>query len=291
MEQLNYHHLRYFREVAHEGNLSNAAERLNISQSAISIQIKNLEERLGSPLFERIGRKLVLTEVGRITLDYADRIFSSGEELLATLKQSSTTLPVLRVGSLSTLSRNFQMAFLKPAFAEKNLEITLKSGNTLTLLDDLRSLSLDVVLTTELPVGEENTQFAAQRISEQPVCIHGLPHLLQYETLEDLMQKAPLILPNDSAIRSAFASLSTRLGIIPCVMTNVDDMAMVRLITREGAGLAIAPSVVFADEIKSGKIATAPFALDISEPFYAVTINRTYSHPVLKTLMNTSLMT
>lgn len=291
MEQLNYHHLRYFREVAHEGNLSNAAERLNISQSAISIQIKNLEERLGNPLFERIGRKLVLTEVGRITLDYADRIFSSGEELLATLKRSSTTLPVLRVGSLSTLSRNFQMAFLKPAFAEKNLEITLKSGNTLTLLDDLRSLSLDVVLTTELPVGEENTQFAAQRISEQQVCIHGLPHLLKYETLEDLLQKAPLILPNDSAIRSAFASLATRLGIVPRVMTNVDDMAMVRLITREGAGLAIAPSVVFADEIKSGKIATAPFALDISEPFYAVTINRTYSHPTLKTLMNTLLIT
>ena len=105
---LNYHHLRYFQAVAHEGNLTRAAEKLNLSQSALSTQIKSLEARLGQALFERIGRQLVLTEVGRIALDHADRIFATGAELEATLAQTSTTLPPFRIGALSTLSRNFQ---------------------------------------------------------------------------------------------------------------------------------------------------------------------------------------
>lgn len=285
MLQLNYHHLRYFREVAHEGNLSNAAARLNISQSALSIQIKSLEDRLGQALFERIGRKLVITEVGRITLDHADRIFSAGEDLIATLNQSATALPVLRVGSLSTLSRNFQMAFLRPALERPDLEITLKSGNTATLLDELKALSLDVVLTTELPTNDDNSQFAAQRIAEQPVCIHGLPGHLDYPTLPELLQHEPLIVPTDSAIRSGFTSLINRLGVSPRIIANVDDMAMVRLLAREGVGLAVAPSVVFADEISSGALQTAPFDLKITEPFYAVSIDRKYAHPLLKTLL------
>ncbi|MFT7060311.1 MAG: LysR family transcriptional activator of nhaA, partial [Pseudorhodobacter sp.] len=117
MAILNYHHLRYFREVAIEGHLGRAAERLNVSQSALSIQIRQLEDRLGHPFFDRIGRSLVLTEAGRIALDHADRIFGAGDELLATLQQSSSVRPPLRIGALSTLSRNFQLQFLRPLLA------------------------------------------------------------------------------------------------------------------------------------------------------------------------------
>ena len=88
MPDLNYHHLRYFRAVAHDGNLTRTAERLNLSQSALSVQIRQLEERLGHALFERRGRQLHLTEAGRIALDHADAIFSAGEELIATLRQT-----------------------------------------------------------------------------------------------------------------------------------------------------------------------------------------------------------
>ena len=78
MTDLNYHHLRYFWAVAHEGKLTKAAERLNVSQSALSVQVKKLEEQLDAPLFEREGRGLKLTEAGRIALDYAESIFRSG---------------------------------------------------------------------------------------------------------------------------------------------------------------------------------------------------------------------
>jgi len=89
MAFLNYHHLRYFRAIANEGSLTRAAERLNISQSALSTQLRSLEESLGVPLFYRQNKSLVLTEAGRIALDYSQSIFRSGEELMAVLKNQA----------------------------------------------------------------------------------------------------------------------------------------------------------------------------------------------------------
>ena len=114
MTEMNYNHLRYFWEVAHDGNLTRTAARLNLSQSAVSVQIRKLEDRLGQRVFERRNRQLHLTEAGRITLDYADTIFGAGQELIATLRRTGNARQVLRVGALATLSRNFQIEFLRP---------------------------------------------------------------------------------------------------------------------------------------------------------------------------------
>ncbi|TMM55379.1 LysR family transcriptional regulator [Sulfitobacter sabulilitoris] len=283
--RLNYHHLRYFREVAIEGHLGRAADRLNVSQSALSVQIRHLEDRLGFDLFERVGRTLVLTEAGRIALDHADRIFGAGDELLATLQHSGTLRSPLRIGALSTLSRNFQLQFLRPLLTDGASTITLRSGNTKTLLEDLEALALDVVLTTEVPHGGLTARFAAQRIAEQPVLVHGKPQYLRHDTLAGLLEHEPLILPTESVIRAGFENLIAAMGIEPRIVANVDDMAMVRLLAREGAGLAIAPTVVVADEIASGSLATAPFDLGLTEPFFAVTLPRKFPHPALADLL------
>ena len=285
MDTLNYHHLRYFREVAREGHLGRVAQHLNVSQSALSIQIRQLEERLGHQLFNRVGRTLALTEVGRIALDHADQIFGAGEELLATLAQTSTAMPPLRVGALSTLSRNFQLGFLRPILADTQCDIVLKSGNTKLLLGELKSLALDVVLTTELPHGDPTSDFAAQRIAEQIVGLHGRPERLIHPSLKALLENEPLILPTESSIRTGFQNLVTQLGVAPRIAADVDDMAMVRLLARENVGLAIAPAVVLADEIASGLLATAAFNLNILEPFYAVTVRRKFPHPALADLL------
>ncbi len=283
MDTLNYHHLRYFREVAREGNLTRAAARLNLAQSALSSQIKQLEQRLGYPLFDRVGRQLVLTEVGRIALDHADRIFGAGEELLATLQRSGEAMPPLRVGALSTLSRNFQLRFLKPALAMDGVDLMLKSGSGSVLFDALASLALDVVLTTEPP--PSGAGFYAHRIAEQTVGLHGIPERMGHASLTDLMTHEPFIVPTESSIRTGFQSLTAKLGIAPRIVADVDDMAMVRLLAREGAGVAVTPSVVLADEIKAGILVTAPFDLEIAETFFAVTIERSFPHPALGQLL------
>ncbi|WP_299143378.1 LysR family transcriptional regulator [uncultured Tateyamaria sp.] len=287
MSTLNYHHLRYFREVAREGHLGHAAARLNVSQSALSTQIKQLEQRLDQALFDRVGRTLVLTEAGRIALDHADRIFDAGDDLLATLSQNSTTRPPLRVGALSTLSRNFQLQFLRPLLGRADGNIVLKSGNTATLLAALETLALDVVLTTEVPPSGTSTVFAVQKLSEQVVGMHARPDLLRHGSIRAVLENAPLIVPTESVIRTGFENLAARLGVQPRIAADVDDMAMVRLLTREGAGVAIAPAVVLADEIAAGTVVTAPFDLSIVEPFYAVTLPRKYPHPALQDVLNT----
>ncbi len=285
MEHLNFHHLRYFREVATEGHLGRTAERLNVSQSAVSIQIRQLEDRIGQKLFDRVGRGLVLTEAGRIALDYADRIFSAGDEMLSTLNQTGAVSRPLRVGALSTLSRNFQLQFLRPLVQSKDHGVVLKSGSMNMLMEDLITQALDVVLATEVPEDQAAVRFAAQKISEQSVGLHGRADYLAHPSLAAILSNSPLVLPTDKVIRAEFENLATKLGVEPQIAADVDDMAMVRLLAREGIGVAVAPAVVLADEIASGAVATAPFDLGIVEPFYAITLLRRFPHPALTSLL------
>lgn len=282
---LNYHHLRYFREVALEGNLTRAAERLNVSQSALSSQIKQLEERLGHALFERRNRKLVLTEAGAIALDHADRIFASGEELLATLRHTGTHRQTIRIGALSTLSRNFQIEFLRPVLGRDDVDIVLRSGGSGVLYEALQALTVDIILTTEPPRQDSFSRFTAHRIAEQKVEVYGTPRRMKHATLTELLTSEPVILPTESAIRTGFESLISRLGITPQIAAEVDDMAMVRLLARADFGLAISPAVVFADELRMGMLTAGTFDLDIVETFYAVTTKRSFPNPVVAQLL------
>src|SRR5690348_16597621 len=104
--QLNFHHLFYFWRVAKLGHLTRAAEELHTSQSALSAQIRQLEERLGEALFQRSGRRLVLTDVGQLVLSYAENIFGLSQEMLGRLQGRSEGMIRLRVGSVATMSRN-----------------------------------------------------------------------------------------------------------------------------------------------------------------------------------------
>ncbi|GGF65385.1 LysR family transcriptional regulator, transcriptional activator of nhaA [Mameliella alba] len=283
--RLNYRHLHYFQAVAREGNLTHAAARLNLSQSALSTQIRQLEDRFGHALFERTSRAMILTEAGRIALDHAERIFDVGEDLVATMTGTGRVKAPLRVGALSTLSRNFQLQFLRPILSETGADLVLSSGNSQGLLRALEDLALDVVLLTDPPPRDTFPGLVAHRIDEQPVAIHGTARRLGHGTLAGLLAAEPVILPTESSIRTGFDSLVARLGVTPRIAAVVDDMAMVRLLARDDVGLAITPAVVLADELAQGLLVSAPFELDIVESFYAVTAPRTFPHPLVARLI------
>ncbi|MFO1089329.1 MAG: LysR family transcriptional regulator [Hyphomicrobiales bacterium] len=289
--ELNYHHLRYFRAVAHDGNLTRAAERLNLSQSALSIQIKQLEERLGHALFERRGRQLHLTEAGRIALDHADAIFAAGEELVSTLSQTGRARQALRIGALSTLSRNFQIGFLRPVLGMSDVEVVLRSGTPADLLRALERMSVDVVLLNQPPQTDAATPFVAHRLAEQRVSLVGAPALVgAAPDLRTLIATRPMILPSaESGVRIGFDALADRLGIRPQIAAEVDDMAMMRLLTREGAGLGVLPPIVVKDELESGLLVEADTLPGIVEAFWAVTIERRFPNPLVRTLIEAAV--
>ena len=288
MPHLNLHHLRLFRAVATETSLTGAARRLNLSQSALSTQIRTLEQALGHDLFERRGRGLVLTEAGRIALDHADEIFRTAEDLLSTLRETGRGRQVLRVGALATLSRNFQMRFVAPLLGREDVELVLRAGSQAELLRGLEALALDAVLTNLAPPRDAASRYLIHPIDEQPVSLIGTPARLARapDGLAALLAHAALILPTpETAIRSAFDALVARLEITPRIAAEVDDMAMIRLMARADAGLAVVPPIVVQGELADGRLREAQRLPGITEPFLAVTLQRRFPNPLLAGLL------
>jgi LysR family transcriptional activator of nhaA len=289
MASINLNHLRYFWAVAHDGNLGRTAQRLGVSQSALSVQIRKLEDRLGHALFERRGRGLVLSEAGRIALDRADAIFALGDELVGVLGgRRGPARQVLRVGSAATLSRNFQLDFLRPLLGRDDVEVVVRSGSMPDLLASLAAHRLDVVLATAAPTSDSATEWVARRIAEQPVGVMGTPARLpdRRAPLVDLLASQPLVLPTpESALRQGLDVLLVRLGVTPQVAAEVDDMAMMRLLTREGVGLGVLPPVVVKDELAAGLLVEADAHPGLIESFYAITLKRRFPNPLLAEVM------
>lgn len=287
MREINYKHLHHFWAVAHEGGLSRAAERLHLSQSVLSVQIRKLEERLGHALFERRGRRLHLTEAGRIALDHADAIFAAGDELVATLAQTEGVRRALRVGALATLSRNFQIGFLRPVLGRPDVEVILRSGGAGELMQALESLQLDVVLVNQAPQADAVTPFVTHRVAEQPLSLVGTANTVNTGLdIADLLRLHPVILPTpENNLRVAFDALVDRLGIHPRIAAEIDDMAMMRLMAREGLGLALVPPIVIKDELASGTLVEAARVPDLTETFYAVTVARRFPNPLVRELL------
>lgn len=287
MAEMNYNHLWYFYSVAQDGNLTRTARRLNLSQSALSAQIRALEERLGHALFDRVGRGLVLSEAGRIALDHAETIFRTGGNMLATLGQTGKARQIVRVGALATLSRNFQLEFLRPLILREDVEVILRSASATELLAALQALSLDVVLTNEAaPHG-----FFSQRIAEQPVSLIGMPARSHGADVAGLIAREPLILPTlGTSLRTGFDQWANRRGLIPKVAAEVDDIAMMRLLARADAGLAVLPPIAVRDELDQGLLVEALRLEGMTESFFAVTMPRRFRNALVDSLLSGSVL-
>ncbi len=291
MPQLNYHHLQYFWAVAREGNLTRAARRLHVSQSALSVQIRQLEAQLGQPLFTREGRTLTLTEAGRIAFAYAEQIFTAGSELVATLKDGRRReRQVLRVGAVATLSRNFQESFVRPLLARPDVELVLQSGSLAELLTRLGAHTLDLVLSNRAVHGDAERDWRCRRIARQPVSLVGPPRMRErtWRFPKDFAG-LPLLLPGRSSdIRTAFDLLCEQLDVRVPILAEVDDMAMLRLLARDSDAVALLPSVVVRDELRDGRLHECCKVPTLFEDFYAITIKRSFQAPLVKALVERS---
>jgi LysR family transcriptional regulator, transcriptional activator of nhaA len=291
MAELNFHHLRYFWAIAHERSLSRAAERLHVSPSALSIQLRQLEDRLGHPLFERRGRSLVLTEAGRVALEHADAIFKSGDELLATLSgRPRSHSHVLRVGAVATLSRNFQLLLLRRLLLRDDVQLRLESGRLRELLLHLGAHQLDVVLANEAVPHDRSGGWHSTLIAQQPLAVVSArarggrrPKPIAFP---QGLQGQPMLLPGEhSAVRGAFDVLLRHAGVSVQVLAEVDDMAMLRLLARETGALALVPPVVVQDELAAGTLVRRCAITQLQERFFAVTAQRRFPHPLLAALL------
>src|SRR5699024_6420258 len=124
VQQLNFRHLHAFWRVAREGHLTRAARLVHVSQSTLSVQIRKLEESLGEPLFDRHGKALLLSATGRHVFAYADSIFGLGEEMLGWLEGHYEGMVRVRIGGVSTMSRNYQENLFRPLMQDATVILT-----------------------------------------------------------------------------------------------------------------------------------------------------------------------
>ncbi len=288
MASLNYHHLRYFWMIANENNLTRAADRLHVSQSALSIQLRQLEESFGQKLFEREGKRLQLTEAGRIALDYANAIFRAGDELIGLMHgRSAAERQLLRIGAVSTLSRNFQLELVRSLVHRSDVELVLHSGSLSELLAQMHTHTIDLVLSNRPLPRDAQTNWHCHLLDEQPVSLVGKPeeNSLPFQFPQELDGR-PLLLPSiESEIRAAFDFLLEQAGVRPLVLAEVDDMAMLRLLARESGHLTLVPPVVVLDELRQGLLVERFRITDIRERFYAITPSRRFPNTLVKDLL------
>lgn len=288
LEHLNFHHLFYFWRVAKLGHLTRAADELHTSQSSISAQIIQLEAKIGEDLFVREGRRLVLTDTGQLVLAYAENIFGLSQEMLGRLDGRTAGITRLRVGSVATLSRNYQENWIRPLLMDPSVVLTLESGLLEGLVDRLMQHQLDVVLANEALPADPDRPVHCQLLGSQTISVVGpattwaARHLRIPEDLDGLEMALP---GPRHALRTQFDALCASAGVNPHIRAEVEDMAMLRLIARDSGWLALLPEVVVQDEIQSGTLVIVGHSSALKENFYAITTPRRHRIDALEKLM------
>lgn len=286
MDDLNYQHLRYFWAVARSETLTNAAESLGLTPQTISTQIKDLEHSLGHPLFARSGRKLVLTDVGRSVLRYAEEIFTIGDELTDMLggRTVSRALQVV-VGVADVLPKLVAHRLIEPAIRlEEPVRVVCRATGLPSLLADLATHRIDVVLS-DAPIpasvrirafnhllGECGVTFMASAASAREYQ-RGFPKSLD---------GAPVLLPAEgTALRRQLDDWFTENKIRPRIVGEFEDSALLKAFGQAGAGLFPVPSIVEAEVGRQYHAKPIGIVEGVVERFYAISAERRVTHPAV----------
>ncbi|MDE2294976.1 MAG: LysR family transcriptional regulator [Gammaproteobacteria bacterium] len=288
MKQLNFRHLLYFWHVAKSGHLTRAARDLRVSQSALSAQIRHLEGYFGKALFDRVGRRLTLTDFGETVLGYADGIFGLGQELVATVRGGmGQRVQQLRVGAVATLSRNFVDNLLRPILVEPRIRLSLESGTLEELLGRLQVHNLDVVFSNRPVVADSGRPWRCVRIDRQSVCLVGPPRpgTARFRLPVDVAGQRFVVPGPSSDIRSQFDAWCEKRKLRIEVAAEVDDMAMLRLLARDSGAITVLPEVVVQDELRDGRLYRYCSIPGVFENFYAITAQRRHPSPILQRLL------
>lgn len=289
MRHLNYTHLLYFWNVTREGSVARAAEVLNLTPQTISGQIKLLEDMIGEPLFQRVGRGLVLTETGQVVKQYADEIFMLGAELTQRVKSKQPLLPTtLNVGLVNSIPKLIALRVTEPALSlEIPIKIVFKEGEFDRLLGELAVHHIDLIISdTTIPVGtgvkaynhelgETSVSFFAHR-SIAKKFRKGFPHSLN---------GAPLLLPVEAnPMRRALDQWLDSMDITPHTVAEFDDSALLKAFGEAGHGVFPAPTAIAKEVCSMYHAVCLGKSEAVREVYFAISPERKLKHPAVLAL-------
>ncbi len=284
MEWLNYHHLLYFWTVAREGSVSKAAEKLRLSQPTISAQVRVLEGALGERLFQRLGRTLVLTDVGRLVYRYADEIFGIGRELMETLRGRPAGRPLqLVVGVANAVPKLIVYRLLRPATqGPEPVHLVCREDNAEQLVAQLSTHALDVVIADVPAPPHVRVKVFNHLLGESDIAFFAPAPLAKRlkRGFPASLRNAPVLLPTtDTALRRALDEWFDKEGVRPRVVGEFEDSALMKVFGHS-AGMAFpAPAAIANDVCRFYGVRVIGRTNAVRERYYAISAERRLKHP------------
>lgn len=291
MRGINYNHLYYFWMVAKEGGIARAGEVLHLTPQTISGQLHVLEESLGVKLFTRSGRNLVLTDIGRLALSYADDIFRLGAEMEDVL-EGRVSGQALRftVGIVDVVPKMIAYRLLEPALhLPEPVRIVCREGKLDNLLADIAVHKLDMVLA-DTPIGTTaNVRAFNHLLGECGITFFAARELASnYRSrFPESLRDAPMLLPaTNTALRGALMQWLDQLNIRPRIAGEFEDSALMNAFGQAGVGIFIAPNVIEQEVMRQYDVEPIGRTDRVRERFYAISAERRLRHPAVVAVSN-----
>ncbi len=285
MAWLNYHHLLYFWTVARCGTIAAASKELLLSQPTISTQLKTLEDSLGQKLFQRQGRRLALTYVGRTTFRYADDIFRLGRELQETLARGPEGQRVrLSVGVVDVIPKHVAERLLEPAYeAVPELQLECQELPLPQLLSRLALHEYDVVLADQPAPPDVKVRAYSHKLGDSGTTFFGVKAFAGLaKRFPQSLEGQPLLMTSSgTAVRSDLDSWLASKGVRPRVVGEFDDTALMKVFAERGRGIFAAPTAIEDAIIDLHRLEVVGRTEEVRQGYYAITVERRLHHPAV----------
>jgi len=288
MVQLNYHHLYYFKTIATEGSISKAAIKLRLGQPTLSMQLKQFEEFLGHNLFERKSRSLVLTEMGRMVLGYANEIFRLGGEMMETISDRPTTKRAkLHIGALDSVPKALIRDIVAKAFEQGEVQVSVLEGEGPELLSELKEHRLDIVISNTAPPSSTEDHLFAKSISKMPLIVCGSNRFKNLnKNFPDSLQNQPFVFPTaHSRVRHEIEHFFEDEHLQVDVVAETQDTSLMKTLACDGHGLIVVAENAVRELLANGTLYKLGELENRFEEIWLVTAQRKIANPIAKVLM------
>ncbi len=288
---LNYHHLRYFHAVAKAGTLTRASADIGRTPQTLSHQIQDLEEALGVELFERRGRRLVLTEAGRQVLGYAEEIFDLGHDLEDAVVRHSGERPMrLTVGVADVLPKRVAHALIAPVFRlPGKIRIECREASPERLLGDLAIQDVDLVLSDGPLPSSVSVRAYGKLLMETGLCLMAAPELARVilPAFPRSLTGTPLLVPTErAAMRREMDRWLDEHHLYPVVTGEFDDFALMGVFAQAGAGAIVVPEVIAEDAALEFRLERVGTLEGVRGSFYALCLEHSQDRPAVRAILD-----
>ncbi len=288
LNQLNYHHLFYFKVIATEGSISKAAQKLRLGQPTLSMQLKQFEEFLGHSLFDRKNRSLILTEMGALVLSYANEIFRLGQEMVDAIHDRPEARKIrIQVGALDSVPKILIKAIMDRAFMEKDCQITVLEGEGPELMDDLINHRLDLVISNASPPSLTTEKLFAKSLAKMPLIVCGSPKYakLSQNFPQSLAGQAFIFPTVHSRVRNEIEHYLETEKVHVDMIAETQDTSLLKALALDGRGLVVIAENAVRDYLKDGSLVKIGDLGKKYEELWLISAHRKIQNPVANMLM------